>query len=101
MPAPVLCITEDTANDLEAVALKYYERLYNQEPYPNLTVDEMLAILEIFRNSPTEREKVILKFLYTSSYLKNSEPADAVNVSLSGMLLDNDFISCPESELTE
>ena len=51
-------VNQQFTKEVEDEANSYFQRIYNQPPYPTMTIDEVLEMLKRFKDSQNIKEKV-------------------------------------------
>lgn len=62
-------IPQNVSKEIEDEANNYFQRIYNHPPNPTLSIDEVLAMLKRFQDSPSKREKEVCYIFYILIYV--------------------------------
>lgn len=52
-------IPQNVSKEIEDEANNYFQRIYNHPPNPTMSIDDVLAMLKRFQDSPSKREKEV------------------------------------------
>lgn len=61
-------IPQNVSKEIEDEANNYFQRIYNHPPNPTLSIDEVLAMLKRFQDSPSKREKEVGIVFYSVNF---------------------------------
>lgn len=94
-------ITQKVSKEVEDEANGYFQRIYNHSPHPTLSIDEVLDMLQRFKESSSEREREVQQCMVRNLFEEYRffpqypEKELQITAQLFGGIVDRNLVQSP------